>query len=140
MRSTVTLTIAPAAPLEIPPRDQIVHGPITFVAHCERHGLPYFGRAYVGYVPTSTRIGAAMLRRMVQRAARHGEGQLERDLASMIQVCVRPAGIALEVKTSHDCAGPRLLDDDGRRSTAAWVGRYRGDARLRAEFRSLCGA
>jgi len=134
----VTLSAAQAAPLEIPPHDQIVHGPITFVAHCERHGLPYFGRAYVGYVPTATRLGPAMLRRMVLQAARHGEGQLERELASMIQVCVQPAGIAFEVRSSHDCVGPRLLDDEGRPSTVAWHGRYKADARLRAEFRSRC--
>jgi len=119
------------APRELPPISQVVHGPITFVAHCSRDGMPFFGQAYVGYVPTSDRLGASLLRRMVHQAARR--------FAAMLQVCVHPAGVALAVQTSHDCAGPRLIDDVGRSHTA-WRGRYRADRSLRAEFLARCRA
>jgi GTP cyclohydrolase I len=122
---------------EVPPDQQIVHGPITFVAHCERHGLPYFGKAYVGYVPTAERIGPSALRQMVKRAALSGESGLEKQIASMLQVWVHPAGIASVIRTSHDCAGPRLLDESGLRATA-WTGRYRADRALRDEFLARC--
>jgi GTP cyclohydrolase I len=122
---------------EVPPDQQIVHGPITFVAHCERHGLPYFGKAYVGYVPTSERVGPSALRQMVKRAALRGEAALEKQIAEMLQVWVHPAGIASVIRTSHDCAGPRLLDESGLRSTA-WTGRYRADRTLRDEFLARC--
>ena len=94
----MTLQLAQAASREAPPFEQVVDGPIAFVAHCERDGIPYFGRAFVGYVPTSERLGATTLRRMVKQAARHGEQSLERDIASMLQVCIRPAGIALAIR------------------------------------------
>ncbi|MGH9072333.1 MAG: GTP cyclohydrolase I, partial [Acidimicrobiales bacterium] len=29
---------------------QVVEGPISFFSLCEHHGLPFFGKAYVGYV------------------------------------------------------------------------------------------
>jgi GTP cyclohydrolase IA len=134
----VTVIFAPQIAFEsIPPSQQIVHGPITYVSHCARHGLPFFGRAYVGYVPTSERLAAATLRRMVQQAARHGEGALEAKIGSMLQVCIKPAGVALVTRSSHDCIGPRLLDGEGgRRST--WSGRYRADRSLRTEFLALC--
>ena len=127
------------APRELPPISQVVHGPITFVAHCSRDGMPFFGQAYVGYVPTSDRLGASLLRRMVHQAARRGEDHLDTEIAAMLQVCVHPAGVALAVQTSHDCAGPRLIDDVGRSHTA-WRGRYRADRSLRAEFLARCRA
>jgi GTP cyclohydrolase I len=123
---------------EVPPDEQIVHGPITFVAHCERHGMPYFGKAYVGYVPTAERIGPSALRQMVKRAALRGENGLDKQIASMLQVWVHPAGIASVIRTSHDCGGPRLLDDDGSTHVASWTGRYRADRDLRAAFLARC--
>jgi GTP cyclohydrolase I len=135
----VTLSVAQTVVREAPPLSQVVLGPITFVAHCERHGIPYFGQAIVGYVPTSERLGASTLRRMVQRAARYGETAFPRELVAMLQVCIKPAGVALDIRTGHECAGPHLIDESQRRS-AAWHGRYRGDARLRAEFLARCSA
>ena len=134
----MTLAAAQIASREAPPLGQIVHGPITFVAHCERHGMPFFGKAYVGYVPTSERIGSSALRRMVKQAARHGETSLEQQIAAMLQVVVHPAGVASVIRTSHDCVGPRLLEEPGGRSLTAWHGRYKADRSLRAEFLSLC--
>ena len=134
----MTLAVAQIASREAPPLGQIVHGPITFVAHCERHGMPYFGKAYIGYVPTSERIGPSALRQMVKRAALRGEAELEKQIASMLQVWVRPAGIASVISTSHDCVGPRLLEDGGARRATAWTGRYRADRALRDEFLARC--
>ena len=134
----MTLSVAQALVREAPPFTQEVHGPITFVAHCERHGIPFFGQAYVGYLPISGRVGTTALRRMVHRAARYGENAFADELSSMLQVCVKPAGIALIVHTSHDCVGPRLLDEAGTRREATWRGRYRADAMLRAEFLRRC--
>ncbi|HUQ41101.1 MAG TPA: GTP cyclohydrolase I [Candidatus Limnocylindrales bacterium] len=135
----MTLSVARPAFQEAPPSAQIVHGPFTFVAHCERHGMPFFGKAYIGYVPTSERIGPSALRQMVKQAARHGEGSIESQIASMLQVVVHPAGVASAIKTSHDCAGPRLIDDIGERRATSWFGRYKADRALRSEFLSLCG-
>lgn len=135
----MSLDLAQLESREAPPLGQIVHGPITFVAHCERHGMPFFGKAYVGYVPTSERIGPSALRQMVKRAARHGEISLDTQIASMLQVVVHPAGVASIIRTSHDCAGPALLEGAADRSQNAWHGRYRTDRLLRAEFLALCG-
>ena len=134
----VALDYAQLESREAPPITQIVHGPITFVAHCERHGMPFFGKAYVGYVPTSERIGASALRQMVKRAARQGESTLDQRIASMLQMVVHPAGVASIIRTSHDCGGPTLLEEAAARSFAGWHGRYRADRSLRAEFLALC--
>ncbi len=134
----MSLEVAQLESREAPPLTQIVHGPITFVAHCERHGMPFFGKAYVGYVPTNERIGTSALRQMVKRAARHGETALDTQIASMLQVVVHPAGVASIIRTSHDCGGPALLEEAADRSLAGWHGRYKADRSLRAEFLALC--
>lgn len=130
----VTLSVVHAPSREAPPIEQIVHGPITFVAHCERDGLPFFGQAHVGYVPSGMRIGPSTLQRMVRGAARHGEDAFAHELAAMLQVAVRPTGVAAVIRTAHDCAGPRLLEEPDRQATTAWHGRYRSSRALRAEF------
>lgn len=137
-QSAMTLQLAQTAVREAPPLGQVVFGPITFVTHCDRHGIPYFGRVFVGYIPTSERLGPSTLRRMVQSAARYGETKFARELASMLQVCLKPAGIALDISSTHDCVGPCLLDAAGTRHAASWHGRYRADSRLRAEFLARC--
>lgn len=134
----MSLDIAQLESREAPPLTQIVHGPITFVAHCERHGMPFFGKAYVGYVPTSERIGPSALRQMVKRAARQGESALDAQITSMLQVVAHPAGIASMIRTSHDCVGPHLLEEAAHQSLTAWHGRYKTDRSLRAEFLALC--
>ena len=134
----MSLEIAQLESRGAPPQRQIVHGPITFVAHCERHGMPFFGKAYVGYVPTSERIGPSALRQMVKRAARQGESALDAQITSMLQVVAHPAGIASIIRTSHDCVGPSLLEEAAHRSLTAWHGRYKADRSLRAEFLALC--
>ena len=45
---------------------QIVEGPIPFYALCEHHALPFFGKAYVGYVAHDQIIGISKLTRLVR--------------------------------------------------------------------------
>ena len=134
----MTLQFAEAAFREAPPPDQIVAGPITFVAHCDQQGIPFFGRAYVGYIPSGDPIADTTLRRMVQGAARRGEDALEGALARMLGMWTRPLGIAVVMRTAHECAGPQLLADGGDREITFWRGRYRSDRSLRSAFLARC--
>ncbi len=130
----MALDVAQAAFREAPPPDQVVAGPITFVAHCDEQGIPFFGRAYVGYVPSGDRVADATIRRMVLSAARRGEAALRRQLAEMLGMWTKPLGIAVVLRTAHHCHGPNLLVDGGDREVALWRGRYRRDRSLRAAF------
>ena len=49
---------------------QVVEGPIPFVGLCEHHVLPFFGRAYVGYVAHDQIIGISKLTRLVRVVTR----------------------------------------------------------------------
>src|SRR5690349_7966030 len=45
---------------------QIVEGPIPFFSLCEHHAMPFYGRAYVGYVAHDQIIGISKLTRLVR--------------------------------------------------------------------------
>lgn len=137
-RRFVTLNVAQTAFREAPPPDQVVTGPITFVAHCDHHGLPFFGRAYVGYVPSGDRVADATIRRMVLGAARTGEDAFEERLARMLGMWTKPLGVAVVMRTAHRCAGPHLFTEAAECEVALWRGRYRSDRSLRAAFLARC--
>jgi GTP cyclohydrolase I-like protein len=41
---------------------QVVEGPIQFYALCEHHALPFYGRAYIGYIADEHIIGISKMR------------------------------------------------------------------------------
>src|SRR5574341_205149 len=49
---------------------QVVEGPIQFFSLCEHHALPFFGRAYVGYIAHEQIIGLSKLTRLVRLFAK----------------------------------------------------------------------
>ncbi|HEX9526909.1 MAG TPA: GTP cyclohydrolase I, partial [Streptosporangiaceae bacterium] len=49
---------------------QVVEGPIPFFSLCEHHSLPFFGRAYIGYIAHEHILGLSKLTRLVRLFAR----------------------------------------------------------------------
>ncbi len=134
----MALALVSAAVREAPPLQQVVHGPISFVAECEQHGETYFGRAFVGYLPTGGRLGPSALTRLVRQASRARDTGIASRITSMLQICLRPAGVATLIETSHHCTGLRVVLEGGLAQRTAWKGRYEDDGLLRSEFLSLC--
>ena len=134
----MAISLIAAAVREAPPLQQVVHGPISFIARCERHDETYFGRAFVGYVPTGARLGPSALTRIVRQASRTPDGQIAGRIASMLQVCVHPTGVATLIETSHHCGGLRIVFEDGLQRRTVWRGRYEDDPSIRSEFLTLC--
>src|SRR5438094_9150526 len=49
---------------------QVIDGPIPFYALCEHHAFPFFGHAYVGYIPHDQIIVTYRLTPRVRQLAR----------------------------------------------------------------------
>jgi GTP cyclohydrolase I len=49
---------------------QVIEGPIPFFALCEHHALPFFGHAYIGYIPHEHIVGISKLTRLVRLFAK----------------------------------------------------------------------
>jgi GTP cyclohydrolase I len=114
---------------------QIIEGPISFSALCEHHGLPFYGRAHVGYVAGDEIIGISKLTRIVRLFARRFTVQerLGEQIADGLVELIRPQGVAIHLEASHLCTQMRGVEEHSRTATTFWRGAY-GDPDLRREF------
>ena len=121
---------------------QVVEGPIPFFSLCEHHSLPFYGRAYVGYIAHEHILGLSKLTRLVRVFARRFAVQerIGQQLADALDRVLQPHGVAVHLEAVHLCTqmrGVREIESSTR--TTYWRGNYDGDPDLRAEFFRLCG-
>lgn len=120
---------------------QVVEGPIPFFSLCEHHSLPFFGRAYVGYIAHEHILGLSKLTRLVRLFARRFTVQerIGQQLAGALERILAPHGVAVHLEAVHLCTqmrGVREIESSTR--TSYWRGNYDEDPPLRAEFFGLC--
>jgi GTP cyclohydrolase I len=120
---------------------QVVEGPIPFHSLCEHHALPFFGRAFVGYIPHERIIGLSKLTRAVRLFAKRFTMQerLGRQIADSLVAMLNPHGVAVYLEARHLCTQMRGVRESASVTrTTVWRGNYEADASLRAEFHVLC--
>jgi GTP cyclohydrolase IA len=120
---------------------QVVQGPIPFYALCEHHSLPFYGRAYIGYIAHEHILGLSKLTRLVRLVARRFTVQerIGQQLADALVSILEPHGVAVHLEAVHLCTQMRgVRETESTTRTTYWRGHYDGDPALRAEFRSLC--
>lgn len=120
---------------------QVVEGPIPFFSLCEHHSLPFFGKAYVGYIAHEHILGLSKLTRLVRLFARRFSVQerVGQQLADALDRILQPHGVAVHLEAVHLCTqmrGVREIESSTR--STYWRGNYDDDPQLRAEFFGLC--
>jgi len=121
---------------------QVLEGPIPFFALCEHHALPFFGRAYVGYVAHENIIGISKLTRLVRLFARRFSVQerIGQQIADSLETMLHPHGVAVFLEAHHLCMEMRGVRETAPLTrTTVWRGNYAEDASLRSEFFTACG-
>ncbi len=122
----------------------IVLEPIEFWSTCEHHMLPFYGTVSIGYIPGKEGrvVGLSKLARVVEIYARRLQIQerLTQQIAKAIQDGVKPAGVAVIVKSQHLCMVARGVEKQmSSKITSAMIGALRDNASARAEFLNLIG-
>ncbi len=121
---------------------QVIEGPIQFFALCEHHALPFFGRAYVGYIAHENIIGISKLTRMVRLFARRFTVQerIGQQIADALEAMLHPHGVAVYLEAHHLCTQMRGVQETSPLTrTTFFRGEYDENAALRAEFLTACG-
>jgi GTP cyclohydrolase I len=121
---------------------QVIEGPITFFALCEHHALPFYGHAYVGYIPHEHILGISKLTRLVRTFAKRFAVQerIGKQLADAICSVMQPHGVAIYLEAHHLCIEMRgVRERSPVTRTTNWRGVYENDPALRAEFFTSCG-
>lgn len=114
---------------------------IPLYSMCEHHLLPFVGKAHIAYIPQNGKvIGLSKLARIVKNFAARPQLQerLTADIADFINREMEPQGVAVLVEAEHLCMTMRGIRAAGAKTqTSALRGRFRSDARSRAEVMAL---
>lgn len=120
---------------------QVIEGPINFFSFCEHHALPFFGRAYIGYIAHENILGISKLTRLVRVFSKRFSVQerIGQQIADGLDAIIKPHGVAVFLEANHLCVEMRGVQEVSPKTrTTVWRGHYASDPSLRAEFFAAC--
>lgn len=113
---------------------------IRLESYCEHHLVPITGVAYVAYIPGIKVAGLSKLARVVEGYAKRLQVQekLTRQIAKAMQEMLEPKGVAVAIRSEHQCLSTRGVHKSGADMfTLATFGAFENDAQKRAEFLAI---
>jgi len=122
--------------------EMVIVKDIDFYSLCEHHMLPFFGRAYVAYMPRGKVLGLSKIPRIVDMYARRLQVQerMTQQIADFIDETLHPLGVAVVVEAAHMCSMMRGVNKaNATMVTSAISGTFEKDPKTRAEFMKLIG-
>jgi GTP cyclohydrolase IA len=118
-------------------QDMVMVRDVEFYSLCEHHLLPFFGKAFVAYIPDGKIIGLSKIPRLVEMFSRRLQVQerLTQQIAETLQAVLRPRGVAVLIEGAHMCSMMRgVKKSEARMVTSTWLGVFNTDERLRKNF------
>lgn len=122
--------------------EMVVLKDVDVFSLCEHHLLPFYGKAYVAYIPQGKIIGLSKIPRVVEVFARRLQVQerLTSQIADCLMNALKPRGVGVVIEALHLCMAMRGVEKrDAYCVTSAMLGSFRESERVRGEFLSLIG-
>ena len=118
-------------------------GPVKFYSLCEHHLLPFYGAAWVAYLPnarTGRVVGLSKLARVVAAFAKRFQVQerLTQQIAEAVLTHLDAAGVGVRIESTHTCMAARGIEKEGVMRTQVLLGNFK-QVEVRNEFIALCG-
>lgn len=113
---------------------------IPFYSTCEHHLVPFFGKAYVGYIPNGKIIGLSKIVRLVDAIAKRPQVQerITNTVADLLVDMLNPVGVMVVIKAEHLCMSMRGIKKPGTTTVTSEVrGCFKDDQSARMEFLQL---
>ena len=117
--------------------EMVIVTDIDFHSLCEHHLMPFYGKAHVGYLPSTKVVGLSKIPRVVDALARRLQVQerLTEEIASAIREGVDAQGVGVVLQAHHLCASIRgVQKPNASMITSAMHGAFRERAKTREEF------
>ena len=113
---------------------------IELYSMCEHHMLPFFGKAYIAYIPDGKIVGLSKLPRIVEVFSRRLQVQerLTEQVAQAIEDVLKPRGVGVVIEAVHLCMMMRGVEKQNSKTiTSALRGEFRDCPMTRDEFLRL---
>jgi len=123
-------------------RQMVLVKNIEIYSLCEHHLLPFFGKAYVAYIPNGYITGLSKIARVVEAFARRLQVQerLTTQIRDCIQDTLQPLGVAVVIEAQHMCMQMRgVQKQNSVTTTSDFTGAFLKKA-TREEFIHLINA
>lgn len=126
--------------------DEMIIDEGTFYSHCEHHVVPFFGKYYFAYIPSSKGkiLGLSKVARVVDHfsAKLQVQERLTYDIVnylwkSLCYDCTPPLGMALVMKAEHLCKTMRGVKKKGQMTSSVMKGVFKSNSSARHEFLNL---
>ena len=90
-------------------KDLVILSNINFSSICEHHFLPFFGKAYVSYIPQSKTVGASKFAECIDILSKRPQLQerLTAQIANTIFETIKPQGVEVLLHATHMCVSIR---------------------------------
>jgi GTP cyclohydrolase I len=123
--------------------DMVLVRDIAFTSHCEHHMMAFNGRAHIAYLPVDGVVGLSKLARLVEVFAYRLQTQehLTDQIATAIEVFLKPRGVAVMLEAAHSCMSMRGVQKAGSTTvTTKFTGVFRTDPNAQVRFITLVRA
>jgi GTP cyclohydrolase I len=123
-------------------RQMVIVKDIELYSMCEHHMIPFYGKAYVAYIPNGYITGLSKIARVVEAFARRLQVQerLTVQIRDCIQDTLNPLGVAVVIEAAHMCMQMRgVQKQNSVTTTSAFTGIFLADIKTREEFIHLIG-
>lgn len=120
--------------------EMVLVGGIDVYSFCEHHMAPFFGKAWVAYIPDQRVVGLSKVARLVDVFAKRLQVQerLTNQVANAIDEHLKPKGVGVVMRCTHFCMCSRGVNKQGSETTtSALRGAIRDEHDCRAEFMGL---
>lgn len=122
--------------------DLVAMSNIKFSSWCEHHMLPFWGEAFIAYVPSERVVGISKLVRLVRAAARglNIQERITHDVADCLDEYLKAKGVLVVTRAVHSCMIVRGVKGFSEQLTVSAVkGLMKESGTLRSEALSLLG-
>ena len=101
--------------------EMVTVGPIAYHSVCSHHVLPFFGEAWIGYVPDKVIAGLSKLPRTVKWMSRGlwTQEDLTSEIAVFLEEQLAPVGVAVLMTGEHLCMTIRGVETPGAITTTS---------------------
>ncbi len=121
-------------------QDLVTVAAIPFYSLCEHHMLPFYGKAYIAYVPNKSILGLSKFARIVDAFARRLQVQerLTKQIQQTLTELLEPKGLIVHLEAEHMCMSMRGVKKPGAiTQTAAVSGLFETQPELCQRFYAM---